>query len=109
MRFKIELAGELRDVTNRPIVTSPDDQTIMTLARVMQDGLSKAQSDAPIKVWTWAMDLTNNTFLVLDQPDRAKLKEIVSKFTIFDFAKAQLLLCIENAEETQEASQETPV
>jgi hypothetical protein len=104
-RFRVDLSGELRDVLNNPMVTSPTDETLLSLARVMQDGLSKAQTDVPLKVWTWAMDLTNNTFLVLDQPDRSKLREIVTKFTIFDFAKAQLLLAIDNAvEELREVS-----
>lgn len=98
-RFKIDLSGELKDVTNKPMATSLEDPTSMKLSLVMQDALAKCQSETPLKTWTWAMDLTASPFLLVDQHDKNKLREVVSKFAMLDFAKAQLLLAIDGATE----------
>lgn len=98
-RNKIDLDKPLLNVAGESVAVSPSDARPMTLAMVMQDGLGKTQSDIPVKVWTWINDLIKSPSLTLDQPDKAKLYDLVTRFQIFDFAKAQLLLSIENAEE----------
>lgn len=99
MRFTIDLSGPLLNAKGEPMTVSPTDQSLMTLAATLHSGLSNTQSESPVKVWTWCMDLTKSETISIDIADKKLLMDIVQKFAIVDFAKAQLLIQIENAKE----------
>lgn len=71
------------------------------LNRILAFVLAKSNdSRAPVKLWSWSVQLANNGIMEIDKSDVEMLKDIILKNTmIYAAAKGQIVEIIDSAKE----------
>jgi hypothetical protein len=95
--IKIDLNKPVLGLDGQAIVMSPTDLSIAMQGKLIAEALARGNSEFPVKVFNWSVQLFSGKPLELDSNEVTILLHLVEKLQIQDLLKAQVINNINNA------------